>query len=79
MKYLLIGAALICAVAAASAFYAFQRPDFMVGFIAAAVAAIVSAAMPFILKTYRFEKQWRQSFGRGEQWDARRHRPKDSK
>lgn len=50
MKWLWIGAAGVLAVAALSAWFAFQRPDFMVGFIAAAVAAIYQALSPAILK-----------------------------
>ncbi len=67
MRWLWIGAAFICAVAAISAWFAFQRPDFMVGFIAAAVASIYQALKPAILKRMppEDEAEWRELQRRG--------------
>lgn len=79
MKWLWIGAALICAVAAGSAWFAFQRPDFMVGFIAAAVASIYGALAPKLFKRMPpdLEAEMRKAEGRGEHWDNWKKKPKD--
>ena len=79
MKLLWLGAAGVLAVAAGSAWFAFQRPDFMVGFIAASVAAIYNALAPALLKrkSPEDEKAWRDSVRRGQEWDHRTNKPKE--
>ena len=79
MKLLWLGAAGVLAVAAGSAWFAFQRPDFMVGFIAASVAAIYNALAPTLLKrkSPEDEKAWRDSIRHGQEWDHRTNKPKE--
>lgn len=64
--YLTIAAVLLLAVAAASVFIAFQRPDFVARLIAAAVSAIASAVLPAIAKRKTPEEEERDRQDRRE-------------
>lgn len=53
MKWVWIGAAVLFGIAAVSVFFAFQRPDFVAGLTAAAIAAAFGAAWPGFLRIFR--------------------------
>lgn len=50
MRWLWLAGALLLAVAAGATWFAFQRPDFVAGLVAVAVAAAWKAFAPVILK-----------------------------
>jgi membrane protein implicated in regulation of membrane protease activity len=79
MKLLWLGGAAVMAVAAISAWFAFQRPDFMVGFIAASVAAIYNALSPalFKRKSPEDEKKWRDAGKQGREWNSITDKPRE--
>lgn len=79
MRWLWIGLAVILVVAAGSAWFAFQRPDFVAGLVAIAGAAVVKAAMPTILKRMPPEQEeaYRRCLRRGGEWDNRLKRCRD--
>jgi hypothetical protein len=62
MKWFWIAAFVLLAIAAASVWFAFQRPDFVAGLTAAAVAAAWKAFAPKLLKRMPPEKKkaWRE-------------------
>jgi hypothetical protein len=83
-KWLWIAAAVLLAAAAASVWFAFQRPDFVAGLVAVAVGALGKALWPDLLRFFRPANQdsleeWHDRLARGEDFGlpGQRKRPKE--
>lgn len=77
MKYIWIIAGVVCIVGAASAWFAFQRPDFMVGFIAAAVSSFMGYFGPKLFKRMSAEQESKlhQAGREGLRWNPWKKKP----
>lgn len=76
-----LAAAVLLLVAGVAVWFAFQRPEFVAGLVAAAAGAAWRALLPEIGRRMppEDEARWRDCQRRGGRWDARKKRCVDPK
>lgn len=78
MRLVWVIGAVLLTVAAVAVWFAFQRPDFVIGLVSVAAAAAIKAAAPKVLKRMppEEEAEWRAAVrrGQGDEWLRNRNR-----